>query len=50
MLQLYVSSVSEVCCKCVCIGVIKIGQDVAKVDWNVAHVAMAMHICFKCMF
>jgi hypothetical protein len=26
-----------------CIGV-------AKVDWNVVHVAMAMHVCFKCMF
>jgi hypothetical protein len=24
--------------------------DVAKVDWDVAHVAMAIHVCFKCMF
>jgi hypothetical protein len=24
--------------------------DVAKVDRDVAHVAMAIHICFKCMF
>jgi hypothetical protein len=32
------------------IGVAKVDRDVAKVDQNVAHVAMAMHICFKCMF
>ena len=24
--------------------------DVAKVNWNVAHVIMAIHVCFKCMF
>ena len=24
--------------------------DVAKVDWDVAHVAMAIHVCCKCMF
>ena len=24
--------------------------DVAKVDRDVAHVVMAIHICFKCMF
>jgi hypothetical protein len=24
--------------------------DVVKVDRDVAHVAMAIHICFKCMF
>ena len=24
--------------------------DVAKVDLDVAHVVMAMHVCFKCMF
>ena len=24
--------------------------DVAKVDQDVAHVAMAIHVCFKCMF
>jgi hypothetical protein len=23
---------------------------VAKVDWDVAHIAMAIHVCFKCMF
>jgi hypothetical protein len=23
--------------------------DVAKVDWDVAHVLMAIHMCFKCM-
>ena len=23
---------------------------VAKVDWDVAHVVMAIHVCFKCMF
>jgi hypothetical protein len=32
------------------IGVAKVDRDVAKVDRNVTHVAMAMHICFKCMF
>jgi hypothetical protein len=24
--------------------------DVAQVDWDVAHVAMTIHVCFKCMF
>ena len=24
--------------------------DVAKVDRDVAHVGMAIHVCFKCMF
>jgi hypothetical protein len=24
--------------------------DVAKVDWDVAHVVMAIHVYFKCMF
>jgi hypothetical protein len=24
--------------------------NIAKVDWNVAYVAMAIHICFKCTF
>jgi hypothetical protein len=24
--------------------------DVAKVDWDVAHVLMAIHVCFRCMF
>ena len=24
--------------------------DVAKVDRNIAHVAVAIHVCFKCMF
>ena len=46
MLQVYVSNVSdvsEVCCKCLYI-------DVAKVDRDVAHVVMAIHVCFKCMF
>ena len=32
------------------IGVAKVDRDVAKVDQGVAHVAMAIHICFKCMF
>jgi hypothetical protein len=32
------------------IGVAKLDRDVAKVDWDVAHVVMAMHICLKCMF
>jgi hypothetical protein len=24
--------------------------DVAKVDWDVANVVIAIHVCFKCMF
>jgi hypothetical protein len=24
--------------------------DVAKVDWDIAHIAMAIHVRFKCMF
>jgi hypothetical protein len=24
--------------------------DLAKVDWDVTHVAMAIHVCFKCIF
>jgi hypothetical protein len=24
--------------------------DVAKVDQDIAHVAMTIHVCFKCMF
>jgi hypothetical protein len=32
------------------ISVANVDRDVAKVDRNVAHVAMAMHVCFKCMF
>jgi hypothetical protein len=39
MLQAYVSNDSEVCCKCYI--------DVAKVKWDVAHVAIAIHVCFK---
>jgi hypothetical protein len=53
MLQTYVSGVSdvlEICCKLFCIGVAKVDRDVAKVEWDVAHVAMTIHICFKCMF
>jgi hypothetical protein len=53
MLQTYVSSVSdvlEICCNLFHIGVAKVGHDVAKVDRDVANVAMAMHVCFKCMF
>jgi hypothetical protein len=44
MLQTYVSGVldvSKVCCKCF-VSV--------KVDRDVSHVAMAMHVCFKSMF
>jgi hypothetical protein len=40
MLQTYVLSVSEVCCKCYI--------DVAKVDQDASHVAMAIHVYFKC--
>ena len=32
------------------IGVAKVDCDVAKVDQDVVHVAMAIHVCFKCMF
>jgi hypothetical protein len=32
------------------IGVGKVDRDVAKVDQDVAHVAITMHVCFKCMF
>ena len=46
MLQMYLSNVSDVLeirCKC--------HVDAAKkVDRDVAHVAMAIHVCFKCMF
>jgi hypothetical protein len=24
--------------------------DIVKVDWDVAHVAIAIHVCCKCMF
>ena len=24
--------------------------DIAKVDWDVAHVVMVIHVCFKCTF
>jgi hypothetical protein len=50
MLQPYVSSVSEVCCKCFYIGVAEVAWDGAKVDRDVTHVAMAIRVCFKCMF
>jgi hypothetical protein len=42
MLQEYVSNISEVCCKCYI--------DVAKVDQDVTHVVMVIHVYFKCMF
>jgi hypothetical protein len=32
------------------ISVAKVDRNVAKVDRDVAYVAMAMHVCFKCMF
>jgi hypothetical protein len=32
------------------IQVAKVDWNVAKVDLDVAHVAMAIHVCFKCMF
>jgi hypothetical protein len=32
------------------IGVAKLNRDVAKVDQDVAHVAIAMHIYLKCIF
>ena len=33
-----------------CINVAKADRDAVKVDWDIAHVAMAIHVCFKCMF
>jgi hypothetical protein len=44
MLQAYVSSVSDVLVVC-CIR-----MDVAKVDRNVAYVAIVVHICCKLLF
>jgi hypothetical protein len=32
------------------INVANVNRDVAKLDQDVAHVAMAIHICFSCMF
>jgi hypothetical protein len=32
------------------IVIVKVDQDVTKVDRDVAHVAMAMHVYSKCMF
>ena len=32
------------------IVVAKVDRDVAKLDRNAAHIAIAIHICFKCMF
>jgi hypothetical protein len=46
MLQAYVlsvSDVSEVYCKL-------FQMDVAKVDRDVAYIAIIIHVCFKCMF
>ena len=45
--------VASVCFKCfTCfIGMLQVFYiDVAKVDRDVAHVAMAIHVCFKCRF
>jgi hypothetical protein len=38
-----ISNISEVCCKC-------FHTDVAKVDQDVAHVAMVVHVCCKLLF
>jgi hypothetical protein len=32
------------------ISVARVDWDVVKVDRDIVHVAMAMHVCFKCMF
>jgi S-adenosylmethionine synthetase len=32
------------------IGVAKVDRDAANINRDVAHVAMATHVCFKCMF
>ena len=32
------------------IDIAKVDQDVTKIDRNVAYVAMAIHICIKCIF
>jgi hypothetical protein len=45
--------IASVCFKCfICLkGVLQVFHiDVAKVDQDVAHVAMAIHVCFKCRF
>ena len=49
--------VANICCRCFkCtlevfrISVAKVDRDVAKLDWDVAYVAMAIHVYFKCMF
>jgi hypothetical protein len=31
------------------ISVAKVNWDITKVDRDVAHTTMAMHVCFKCM-
>jgi hypothetical protein len=48
--------VVTICFKCFrgmlqvfCIGVAKVYWDITKIDRDVAHAAMAMHVCFKCM-
>jgi hypothetical protein len=46
MFQVYVPNISSIldeCCNCVCLHV-------AKVDLDVAYVAIAVYVCFKCMF
>jgi hypothetical protein len=47
------ASVSDVCCKyfsCSWHILHVFYLDVVKVDLDVAHVAMVIHVCFKCMF
>jgi hypothetical protein len=45
--------VASVCCKCFrCFrGMFQVFRiNVAKVDWDVAYVAMIVHVCCKCLF
>jgi hypothetical protein len=56
MFALNKEHVANICFKCFrdmlqvfYINIAKVDQDAAKVDRNVAHVTMTIHICFKCM-
>jgi hypothetical protein len=41
----------DVCAESTCFrGMLQVFRiSVAKVNWDVAHTTMAMHVCFKCM-
>jgi hypothetical protein len=40
MFEAYVSNISDLCCKYF--------MNITKVDLDVAHIAMAIYVCFKC--